>query len=146
MTLFVFVAAVAAVTSWGLYRLQKWAQSALTIVATLPLPFLLYFWLSPYRGAESGVQVSIDQDSLNALSIVSALSCPPLLFLMWSPKGKTVFSPAYREIFRRTPGLGPGCWGFLPVIVTVPAVLFSHLALWMAVGMTLEMLGLIRST
>jgi hypothetical protein len=39
------LAAIAALTSWGLFRLRNWGRWALTIVTTLPVPALVCGWL-----------------------------------------------------------------------------------------------------
>ena len=68
------------------------------IVTTLPVPAIVYGWLLLNRTENLGLEENLNSASLIALSVMSALSCPPLLFLMWSPKGRTVFSPGYLEL------------------------------------------------
>jgi hypothetical protein len=84
-------------------------------------------------------------DHCRAAKVMSALSSPLLLFLMWSPKGKTVFSTGYRETIRRTGHLRPGCWGILPAMLTVPAAFATYFVLLLTLLSVLAMLGLIRS-
>ena len=123
-------------------ELGRWA---LTIVTTLPIPALFCGWLLLPRTANPAVEESPDLVGLIAMSVVSALSSLPSLFLVWSPKGRMVFSPGYRQTIRQTPELRPGCSGFLPTLVAVPAVLVSYLMLLVTVLTILVMLGLIRS-
>ncbi len=141
----ILIAVLAFVTSWALLRLRNWGRWAMTIVTTLPVPALLCGWLLLNRTANPGLQESLDPTGLTALTVMSALSCPLLLFLMWSPRGKTVFSPEYSETIRRTPGLRPGCSGLLPALAAVSAGLASHFVLFLTVLSILAMLGLIRS-
>jgi hypothetical protein len=145
MTVLLALAVIAAVTSWGLYRLKDWARWALTIVTTLPILVHLASWLLLYSTSNRTVQENVGPEGLIALSVMSAFSCPRLQFLMWSPKGRTVFSRGYLELIRRTPDLRPGCSGILPTVVTVPAGFFSYWVLLMAVLMILVMSGLMRS-
>ena len=79
------------------------------------------------------------------MSVVSALPYTLLLFLMWSPKGRMVFSHEYRETIRQTPHLRSGCSGIFPALVAVVAELFSYFVLVMSVMSILAMMGLIRS-
>ena len=90
-------------------------------------------------------QENLETADLTVLSVMSALSCPLLLFLMWSPRGKMVFSPEYSETIRRTPGLRPGCSGIFPALAAVFAELISYFVLLLTVLSILVMLGLIRS-
>ena len=145
MTSVISLAFIAAVTSWGLFRLRNWGRWALTIVTTLPLPALICVWLLLKRTATPEVQESIDAMGLTILSVVSALPYTVLLFLLWSPKGKMVFSPGYHETIRQTPHLRSGCSGIFPALVAVPAGLFSYFVLLMSVLSILAMLGMIRS-
>jgi hypothetical protein len=55
-----------------------------------------------------------------------------------------VFSAGYGETVRQTPGLRPGCSGFLLALLTVPAGFASYSLLMVTVLMILVMLGLIR--
>ena len=82
---------------------------------------------------------------LTIVSVISALPYTLLLFLMWSPKGRMVFSPEYRETIRQTPHLRSGCSGIFPALVAVSAELFSYFVLLMSVLSILAMMGLIRS-
>jgi hypothetical protein len=145
MIVLLALAVLAAVTSWGLYRLKNWARCALTIVTILPIPVHLASWLLLYMTANRTAQENIDPEGLIALSIMSAYSCPTVLFLMWSPKGRTVFFRGYLEVIRQTPDLKPGCSGVMPTIITVPAGFFSYWGLLIAVLIILVMAGLIRS-
>jgi hypothetical protein len=117
----------------------------MTIVTTLPVPALLCGWLLLNRTAIPGLQESLDLTGLTTLTVMSALSCPLLLFLMWSPRGKTIFSPDYSETIRRTPDLRAGWSGFLPALAAVFAGLASYFVLFLTVLSILAMLGLIRS-
>ena len=139
------IAVLAFVTSWGLFRLRNWGRWALTIVTTLPVPALVCGWLLLKLIANPGLQENLNPATLTALSVMSALSCPLLLFLMWSPKGETVFSPEYSETIRRTPGSRPGWWGNLAALAVVSAELTSYLVLLLIVLSILTMLELIRS-
>ena len=112
MTSVISLAVIGAVTSWGLFRLKNWGRWALTIVTTLPIPALFCGWLLLPRTANPAVEESPDLVGLIAMSVVSALSSLPSLFLVWSPKGRMVFSPGYRQTIRQTPELRPGCSGF----------------------------------
>ena len=139
------IATFAFVTSWGLFRLRNWGRWALTIVTTLPLPVLVCAWLLLNRTANTEVQENIDPAGLTIVSVISVLPYTLLLFLMWSPKGRTVFSPEYRETIRQTPQFRSGCSGIFPALVAVFAGLFSYFVLLMSVLSILAMVGLIRS-
>ena len=127
------MAVLAFVTSWGLFRLRNWGRWALTIVTTLPFPALVCGWLL------------LNLTALKALFVMSALSSPILIFLMWSPRGKMVFSPEYAETIRRTPGSRPECLGILPALAAVSAELSSYFMLLLTVLTILAMMGLIHS-
>jgi cytochrome bd-type quinol oxidase subunit 1 len=86
------IAVLAFITSWGLFRLRNWGRWALTIVTTLPVPALVCGWLLRNLAQDPGVQGMVNPAGLTTLSMISALSCALLLFLMWSPKGEMVFS------------------------------------------------------
>ena len=105
MTCVISTAVIAFVTSWGLFRLRNWGRWALTIVTTLPLPVLVCAWLLLNRTANPEIEESIDPVGLSIVCVLSAFPSTFLLFLMWSPKGRTVFSPEYRETVRQTPHL-----------------------------------------
>ncbi len=145
MTSVISLAVIAAVFSWGLFRLRNWGRWALTIVTTLPVPVLVYGWLLLYRSENLGLQENPNPGRLISLSVLSALSCPPLLFLMWSPKGRMVFSAGYLESTRQTPRLRLGCLGTLPAVAAAAAGFVSYLLLLMAILTILAMLRLIRS-
>ena len=135
------IAALAFVTSWGLFRLRNWGRWALTIVTTLPVPALACGWLLLNRAQTPG----LNSAGLTTLSGMSALSCPLLLFLMWSPRGEMVFSREYSETIRRTPGSRAGCSGIFIAVAALSAELGSYLVLMMTVLSILVILGLIRS-
>jgi hypothetical protein len=139
------VAAIAAVTSFGLYKSQNWGRWTLTTVTALPASLLACGWLLLKGTAYRGLEESVDPDGLIIVSVVSALFSLPSLFVMWSPKGRMVFSPGYREAIRQTPDLRPCCWGILPALVVVPAALVSYFVLTMTVLLIVLMLWLIRS-
>jgi hypothetical protein len=141
----ILIAVLAFVTSWGLFRLRNWGRWALTIATTLPVPALVCGWLLQILSANPGVQENLNPAALATLSVMSALSCPLLLFLMWSPRGEMVFSPIYSETIRRTPGSRGGCWGILPALAASIAELASYLVLLLTVLSILVMLGLITS-
>jgi hypothetical protein len=145
MTCVNLVAVIAAITSFGLYKLQNWGRWALTMVTALPALLLASGWLLLNRGAYRGLEESVDPDGLIIVSVVSALFSLPSLFLMWSPKGRMVFSPGYRETIRQTPDQRPGWWGILPAVVVVPAALVSYIVLTMTMLLFVLLLGLIRS-
>ena len=138
------IAVLAFVTNWGLFRLRNWGRWALTIVTTLPVPALVCGWLLLNRTANPGFK-RLNPAGLTALSVMSALSCPLLLFLMWSPRGEMVFSPEYSETIRRTPGSRAGCSGILPALAALSAELASYFVLLLTVLSILVILGLIRS-
>jgi len=139
------IAVVAFVTSWGLFRLRNWGRWALTIVTTLPVPLLVCGWLLLKLTANPGIQENLDPASLTVLSVISAFSCPFLLYLLWSSKGEMVFSPEYSEIIRRTPGSRAGCSGILPALAALSAELASFFVLLLIVLSVLVILGVIRS-
>jgi hypothetical protein len=137
------LAFVATVTSWGLFRLRNWGRWALTLVSVVPLPIVICSWLIGTRSADPTVQ-DYSVSSI-ALTIVSALSCTPQLFLLWAPKGDMVFSPGYRKIIEQTPELRGGCLGFLQALLFIITSLVSYIVLMVAMLNTLMILGLIRS-
>jgi hypothetical protein len=139
------IAVLALVTNWGLFRLRNWGRWALTIVTTLPVPALVCGWLLLNLNANPSVQESLNPAALTTLSVMSALCCPLLLFLMWSPRGEMVFSPEYSETIRQTPGSRAGCSGMLAALVVLSAELISYIVLLVVVLSILVMLGLIRS-
>jgi hypothetical protein len=143
MTSVISLALIAAVTSWGLFRLRNWGRWALTILTTLPVPALLCGWLLLPRAPKPGLEQSPDLGGLLLLWVMSTLSSVPSLFLMWSPKGRMVFSSGYRETIRQMPDLRPGCSGFLPTLLAVPAGFLSYSLLMVTVLMSMVMLGLI---
>jgi hypothetical protein len=143
MTSVISLAVIAAVTSWGLFRLRNWGRWALTIVTVLPVlaSFCSWQWLT-----RTGKPYDPDDFMrLVVLSVMSILASLPSLFLLWSPKGRMVFSAGYRETVRQTPALRPGFLGFVPALLTVPAGFASYSLLMVTVFMILVMLGLIRS-
>jgi hypothetical protein len=139
------LALIAAVTSWGLFQLRNWGRWTLTIISVIPVPILLCSGLIHESSGDPAFQESLDSFGSIALSVVSALSCAPQVFLLWSPKGKTVFSPGYREIIKQTPDLRGGCLGSLQALLIVPASCTSYFVLMMTTLNTLVLLGLIRS-
>jgi hypothetical protein len=139
------IAVLAFVTNWGLFRLRNWGRWALTIVTTLPVPALVCGWLLLNLNANPGVQEGVNPAALTTLSVMSALCCPLLLFLMWSPRGEMVFSPEYSETIRQTPGSRAGCSGMLAALVVLSAELISYIVLLVVVLSILVILGLIRS-
>jgi hypothetical protein len=145
MICIITIAVLAFVTNWGLFRLRNWGRWALTILTMLPVPALVGGWLLLNINANLGVQESLGTGSLTALSAMSALSCPLLLVLMWSPRGVMVFSPEYSEIIRRTPGSRGGYSGMLAALVVLSAELISQIVLLVVVLSILAMLELIRS-
>jgi hypothetical protein len=146
MTCVISIAILAFVTSWGLFRRRNWGRWALTIVSTLPVPALVCGWILLNRSQNPAVQEILNLVSgLTTLSVMSAISCPLLLFLMWSPKGAMVFSPEYSETIRRTPGARGGCSGIFPALAALYAEAASYLVLLLTVLSVLVMLGVIRS-
>ena len=125
MTGVISIAIFAFVTSWGLFRLRKWGRWALTIVTTLPVPALVCGWILLSVTGNTWLQESLDPAGLTTLTVMSALSCPLLLFLMWSPKCTMVFSAEYSETIRRTPGTRFGCSGIVSALAVVLAELIS---------------------
>jgi len=139
------IAILAFVTSWGLFRLRNWGRWALTIVTTLPVPALVCGWLLLSDAGSSELQENLNPAGLTTLTLMSALSCPLLLFLMWSPRGNMVFSAEYSETIRRTPASRPGCSGIVPALAAALAELISYIVLLFTALSTLTMVGLIRS-
>jgi hypothetical protein len=139
------IAILAFVTSWGLFQLRNWGRWALTFVTTLPLPVLVCAWLLLGRTVNPEIEESIDPVGLSIVCVLSAFPSSFLLFLMWSPKGRTVFSHEYRETVRQTPYLRSGCSGIFLAPVVVSAELFSYFVLLMSVLSILALTGLIRS-
>jgi hypothetical protein len=139
------IAVLAFVTSWGLFRLRNWGRWALTIVTTLPVPALVCGWLLRSFTLDPGIQGMVNPACLTTVSVMSALSCPLLLFLMWSPRGEMVFSHDYSEIIPRTPGSCPGYSGILPALAALSAELASYFVLLLIMLSILVILGLIRS-
>ncbi len=145
MTCVISTAVIAFVTSWGLFRLRNWGRWALTIVTTSPLQVLVCGWLLLNRTASPEIEESIDPVGLSIVCVLSAFPSTFLLFLMWSPKGRMVFSSEHRETVRQTPHLRSGCSGIFPALVAVTAELFSYFVLLMSVLSILPLTGLIRS-
>jgi hypothetical protein len=141
----ILIAVLVFVTSWGLFRRRNWGRWALTIVMSVPVPALLSGWLLLNRTANPGLQASLDLSGLTALSVMSILSCPLLLFLLWGPKGNAVFSPAFSETIRRNAGMRPGFSGMILALAAVSAGLASYFVLFVILLALLAMLGLIRS-
>ena len=145
MSCVISIALVAFVTSWGLFRLRNWARWALTLVTTLPVPALVCVSFLLNRNACPGAHEGLETADLTILFVMSALTCPLLLFLMWSPRGEIVFSPEYSETIRRTPGSRPGCAGAIAALAALSAEAISYLVLLLTVLSILVILGLIRS-
>jgi hypothetical protein len=85
---------LAAVTSWGLIRLRRWARLALTVVTVSPFPVLLLIALL-FRPSFPRVRETFD---LQRLGIAFAVSCAfylPILSLLWSPGGRRIFSAGH---------------------------------------------------
>ena len=139
------IAVLAFVTSWGLYRLRNWGRWALTMVTALPVPALVCGWVLLNRTTNPAVQEMVYLPGLTGLSVMSALSCPLLLFVMWSPRGDMVFSHDYSEIIRRTPGSLSGCSEILPAVAVLTAEITSYFVLLLTMLSILVILGLIRS-
>ena len=139
------IAILAFVASLGLFRLQNWGRWTLTIMATLPVPAIVCAWLFENRTANPGVQDGLETANFAVLFVMSALSSPLLLFLMWSPRGQTVFSSEYAETIRQTPGSRPGCSGIFPALAAVFAELISCLVFLLTALSLLVLLGVIRS-
>jgi NADH:ubiquinone oxidoreductase subunit H len=115
-------------------------------VATVPVPVLLGGWLLLNRTESPELRESLESSGLIALSVMSALSCPLLLFLTWSSKSKYVFLPGYRDTIRQTSHLRPGYSGILAAMLIVPAMFASYFALLMTLLSILALLDFIRST
>jgi hypothetical protein len=139
------IAVLAFVTNWGLFRLRNWGRWALTIELMLPIPAFVCGWLLRSVTSDPGLQGMVNPAGLTTVSVMSALSCPLLLFLMWSPRGEIVFSPEYSEIIRRTPGSRPGCSGIVPALAVLSAELASYFVLLLIMLSVLLILGVIRS-
>lgn len=139
------IAILAFVANWGLFRLRNWGRWALTIVTTLPVPALACGWLLLSGAGNSDLKENLNPAGMTTLTVMSALSGPLVLFLMWSPRGRTVFSGEYSETIRRTPGLRPGCSGIFAAAAVAFAELISYIVLLFTALATLTMLGLIRS-
>ena len=140
------IAILAFVTSWGCSWLRNWgAVGSDYRDNALPVPALVCGWLLRNLTQNPGVQGMVNPAGLTTLSVMSAFSCPFLLYLMWSSKGEMVFSPEYLEIIRRTPGSRAGCSGILPALAFVSAELTSYIVLLVIVLSILAMLELIRS-
>jgi hypothetical protein len=146
MTIVISLAVIAAVISWGLFRLRNWGRWLLTVVATVPVPVLLGGWLLLNRIENPELRESLESSGLIALSVMAALSCPLLLFLTWSSKSKYVFLPGYRDTIRQTSHLRPGYRGILAAMLIVPAMFASYFALLMTLLSILALLDFIRST
>jgi hypothetical protein len=146
MTIVISLAVFAAVTSWGLFRLRNWGRWLLTVVATVPVPVLLGGWLLLNKTKSPELRETLESSGLVALSVMSALSCPLLLFLTWSSKSKYVFFPGYRDTIRRTSHLRPGYSGILAAMLIAPAMFASYFVLLMTLLSILAMLDFIRST
>jgi hypothetical protein len=141
MTSVISIAVVAAVVSFGLYWLRNWGRWWVTIVAVLHASLLMIVWLLRAIASQPEIQENVDPTGLFVISVASALSSLPMLLLVWTRKGRTVFSPPYRETIRRTPDLRPGCSGGLLAVFVVPTVLVWYFSLLMTVLLTLLMLG-----
>jgi hypothetical protein len=139
------LALIATVTNWGLFQLRSWGRWVATIVSVIPVPILVCTWLIGDRTGDPTVRESLDSFGLIALAMVSAISCIPQFFLLWSPKGRMVFSPAYRRIVLLTPNQREGCLGLLQALLIFAASCTSYFVLMMATLNTLVILGLIRS-
>ncbi len=139
------IAVLAFVTSWGLFRRRNWGRWALTIVTTLPVPALVCGWFLRSFTSDPGLQGMVNLPGLTTASVMSALSCSVLLFVMWSPMGEMVFSYEYSEIMRRTPGSRPGWSGILPALALLSAELASYFVLLLIMLSVLLILGVIRS-
>jgi hypothetical protein len=138
------LAVIAIVTSWGLYRLRNWGRWALTIVTMLPVPVLVCGGLVLHGTKNSGLQDRFGYVDIGCWSLTSAGYSLPLLFLLWSPKGRMVFSPGYRETIRQTPDQRPGWSGILPALLFIPPAFASYMGVWFWAYSILELLGLNR--
>ena len=134
---------VAAVTNWGLIRLRGWGRWALTLVVVVPLPVLslgrIVLGLATGREFAEG----LDPVGLAVIGAVVVLDWLTLLSLLWSPKGRAIFSAGHARTVRRETDERPGCLGVLGAFAFVIAegIAFATLVLSAASG--LEMMGLV---
>jgi hypothetical protein len=145
MTGVIALALVAAVTSWGMSRQRSWGRRALTVVTTLPIPVLLCGWLLLNHTDNPGLRRSLDPAGLTALSVLSVISCPLLLFLVRPITGRTGLPPGCRDKSRETPSARPGCGGIASALAIVLAALASYFVLLLTFLSILAVLGVIRS-
>jgi hypothetical protein len=145
MTILIAVALVAAVTSWGIYGLKNWGRWALLVATALPPPALLCCSQLTHLAANQDFRKSNRAADTVTVSAVSAVPFALILLVMWTPRGKMIFSRAYCAAIRETPELRPGCTAMLPAALIVPAVFVSYLLLLMTALTVLAMLGVIRS-
>jgi len=98
-----FVVAVclfAAFTGWGLFELERWSRWALSAAATAHTPFSVYA-LSLYFKVIREREVWM----VELMALIAATSWIPLLFILWSPSGRAVFTPGYPRV------VGTRQWG-----------------------------------
>jgi hypothetical protein len=139
------LAALAIAIDWGLLGLRNWARLALTVVTLLPVPALALAWLLLGLTRHPRLAESVSAFGLTVVSVMSGLSCSVLLSVMWSPKGRTVFSPDYAETLDRKVRLGPGCLGVGSAFVFLLAEFGSFVVLLMTVLTLAAVSGTIRS-
>jgi hypothetical protein len=124
---------IAAVTSWGVFRLKNWGRWALTITTMLTAPALLCVGLLVTYTAKPGFKGTFNYNVFNVFCVMSLLSSSVLVLLMWSPKGRIVFSPGYKESIRQTPRLRDRCAGLILGLLTALAGLISYFAILLTV-------------
>ncbi len=110
------VCLLAALTGWGLFELRRWSRWALSIAATALTPVSVYVLSLYFRIIREN-----DVWMVELTALIAATSWIPLLLILWSPNGRTVFAPEYRRV------VGKRQWGgWLGV---VGAVFFAGLQL-----------------
>ncbi len=139
------IAVLAFVTNWGLFRLRGWGRWALTVSTTLPVPVLFCGWILLINTPSTGGQESVNPAGLTTLSVMSALSCPLLLYVMWSSSGQMAFSPGKSESIRRTLASRAGCSSIFAALVVLSAESVSYVVMLVIVLTMLAKLELIRS-
>jgi hypothetical protein len=129
---------IATATSWGMFRLQNWARWALTIAATLSVPTLFCVGFLAHQTVKPGFRENFNYNAFTVFCVMSLLSCLMLLFLMWSPIRRTVFSPGYRNLARQMPNVRQGCFGLILAVIVVLAGSMSYFALLLSLLTILE--------
>jgi hypothetical protein len=131
MTAVGLVCMLAAVTSWGLIRLRSWARWTLTVVTVSPFPATFLCFLL-FSSSFPNFRKVVDPGEVAIGFAVTCLFYLPILYFLWSPGGRRLFSPGYVS--------GRGRSGCLPILAAMVFVFAEGVAYTMLVVSSVNLL------